>query len=151
MALKLLFNIEWWAHVIDTPEVIKIIVFKRGTLIGLNLVILTGGHICPSSILGLKEKWKNLQKKEKKNIISDVMKRIIPIFKPFKTSVWCNPWKVTSRITSFHQANAEMARIAFTIKKIFLKLKNNWKFKLKANSMASSEATKGQGLIDTIW
>lgn len=85
--LKLLFSKEWCAQVIEAPDEIRIIVFNKGTLIGLKLTTDTGGHVCPSSILGLKEKWKNLQKKEEKNIISDVMNKIIPNFKPLITSL----------------------------------------------------------------
>lgn len=79
------------------------IVFKRGTLIGLNLIIEIGGHVWPNSILGLNEKWKKLQKNERKNITSDVIKRIIPNLRPFKTSFECKPCKSTSREISFHQ------------------------------------------------
>ena len=85
--LKLFFNKEWWAQVMDTPEETKIIVLRRGTLIGLNLIIDRGGHIWPSSMLGLNEKWKKDQKKDKKNIISDVINKIIPNFNPFITNI----------------------------------------------------------------
>lgn len=84
--LNLFFIKEWWAHVIEAPEEIKIIVLRRGTFIGLNLMIEIGGHACPISMLGLKEKWKNLQKKEEKNIISETINKIIPIFNPLITS-----------------------------------------------------------------
>lgn len=38
---------------IVNPDLIRIIVFKRGTLIGLKGLISVGGHIIPISILGL--------------------------------------------------------------------------------------------------
>jgi len=45
----LLFRIEWWHQVTDTPEEIKSKVFSRGILIGLNGIILLGGQACPNS------------------------------------------------------------------------------------------------------
>lgn len=48
----------WWDHVTDTPDEIKISVFNRGTLIGLNLLILLGGHVWPISMLGDALSWK---------------------------------------------------------------------------------------------
>jgi len=41
---RLFFIIRWWAHVIENPDLIKIIVFSRGTLIGLNVSIEFGGQ-----------------------------------------------------------------------------------------------------------
>jgi len=83
--LKLPFNISWWDHVIDTPEDRSRIVFRRGILIGLNALILIGGHSCPSSTVGEILLWKNAQKNEMKKNTSDEMNRIIPIFSPFIT------------------------------------------------------------------
>lgn len=54
----------WWAHVIEIPEVNKIIVFNNGIINGLNTLIPVGGHFIPSSIIWVNLKWKNLQKKE---------------------------------------------------------------------------------------
>ena len=51
--LRFFFNIEWCAHVTENPDLIKIIVFRRGTLMGLKGLISYGGHINPISILGL--------------------------------------------------------------------------------------------------
>lgn len=53
-----IFNIEWWDQVIVNPEEIKIIVFKRGTSMGLNGLIPKGGQSWPISILGAREEWK---------------------------------------------------------------------------------------------
>jgi len=78
------------------------IVFKRGIIRGLNLWIPIGGHIIPSSIDCVSLKWKNLQKKDKKNKISDVIKRIIPIFIPINTFNEWSPWNVLSRVISRH-------------------------------------------------
>jgi hypothetical protein len=44
--------------------------------------MLTGGHTEPISIVGDKLEWKNAQKKAKKNITSETIKRIIPERKP---------------------------------------------------------------------
>jgi hypothetical protein len=48
----ILFIMEWCAHVTETPDERRRIVFSRGILIGLNEIIDIGGHICPSSIVG---------------------------------------------------------------------------------------------------
>jgi len=45
-------------------------------------LISTGGHTEPISIAGDRLEWKKAQKKAKKNITSDTMKRIIPERKP---------------------------------------------------------------------
>jgi hypothetical protein len=50
--LKFPFNISWCDHVMVTPEESNKIVFSNGILIGLNELILVGGHICPSSMFG---------------------------------------------------------------------------------------------------
>lgn len=58
----------WCAQVIEIPEVNKIIVFNNGIINGLKTLIPVGGHFIPNSIICVKLKWKNLQKKEiKKN------------------------------------------------------------------------------------
>jgi hypothetical protein len=44
--------------------------------------MLTGGHTEPISIVGDKLEWKKAQKKAKKNITSEIIKRIIPERKP---------------------------------------------------------------------
>jgi len=80
------FSISWWAHVTVTPEDRRRIVFKRGILIGLNDLIETGGHLCPSSIVGEILLWKNAQKNDAKNNTSDRMNNTIPVFRPFITT-----------------------------------------------------------------
>lgn len=74
-----MFKIEWWDQVIVKPEEIRIIVFNKGISQGLKGWIPNGGQSCPISILGAKEEWKKAQKKEKKNKISEIIKRIIPL------------------------------------------------------------------------
>lgn len=93
----------WWDQVIDNPEEISKIVFKRGILNGLKGVIWVGGHINPSWIVGANLEWKYLQKNEIKKNTSEVMKRIIPHFNPCITFFVCRPWNVLSRVTSRHQ------------------------------------------------
>lgn len=75
----------WWAHVIVTPELRRIAVFKRGIWKGLNGLIPTGGQIVPISIEGARLLWKKAQKKEKKKRTSEVIKRIIPHRRPNPT------------------------------------------------------------------
>jgi hypothetical protein len=48
----ILFIIAWWAHVTETPEERRRMVFSSGILIGLKELIDIGGHICPSSTVG---------------------------------------------------------------------------------------------------
>lgn len=93
----------WWAHVIVTPELNKIAVFKRGIEKGLIIEIPTGGQIAPNSREGAKELWKKAQKKAKKKQTSEVINKIIPHRNPSKT---LGPWKPCARdsiITFFHQ------------------------------------------------
>lgn len=78
LSLKLLVKIEWCVHVTVRPEDTKIIVLRRGISNGLKGMIPKGGQICPISIEGDKDEWKNAQKKEKKNKISDEINKIIP-------------------------------------------------------------------------
>ena len=127
------------------------IVFNRGTLIGLNLLIETGGQAWPSSMFGLREKWKNLQKKDEKNITSEVIKRIIPSFSPVNTSSKWSPWRFTSRETSFHQEKAIIVVVSINKEKNSVKLKNIWLFKVRAKKKEIKEQVKGQGLRLTIW
>lgn len=61
------------------------IVFNRGVLNGLKISIPMGGHFSPKSIRGDRLEWKNLQKKDIKKKISEIMNKIIPNFKPMVT------------------------------------------------------------------
>ena len=99
------FTILWWAQVTVAPELSKTAVFKRGTPNGFNAWTPLGGHITPISIEGDKLLWKKAQKKEKKNKISDTMKRINPIFKPFTVATVWKPKNVLSLTTSFNHRN----------------------------------------------
>jgi hypothetical protein len=53
-------------------------VFNKGTSIGSKTSIPFGGQIDPISITGAKAEAKKAQKKAKKNITSEAIKRIIP-------------------------------------------------------------------------
>lgn len=48
---------EWWHHVIEIPEEIKIIVFISGISYGLNGIIPKGGQHWPISIEGESDEW----------------------------------------------------------------------------------------------
>jgi hypothetical protein len=61
-----------------------------------------GGQSIPISAVGERALWKKAQKKEKKNIISDSINNIKPIFSPRTTKEVCMPRYVASRITSRH-------------------------------------------------
>lgn len=80
---------SWCAHVIEIPDEMRINVFSSGTFMGLNGIIVCGGHICPSSTVGEILLWKNAQKNAEKNSTSDTMNRIIPVCSPtFTFFVW---------------------------------------------------------------
>jgi len=93
---------EWWDHVTLTPEDSRIIVFRRGTLKGSKAWIPIGGHCLPSSTLGDSLLWKNAQKKDIKNITSDVMNKIIPHRRPDSTIYVWSPCSEASREISRH-------------------------------------------------
>jgi hypothetical protein len=61
------------------------IVFKKGNPHGFNTSIPCGGQTAPICIDGIKLEWKKAQKNPKKNIISDVINKTIPLRKPFVT------------------------------------------------------------------
>jgi len=103
---RLFISIAWWDQVMDTPEDSKIIVFKRGTFIGLNGEMLIGGQFWPNSTLGLILLWKYAQKNDRKKKISDVINKIILIFNPNITFEWWNPWFLASRVISRHHIYA---------------------------------------------
>jgi len=80
-----------------TPEERRRMVFRRGILIGLKEMISWGGQFCPSSTVGEILLWKKAQKKETKNKISEVINKIIPVFRPFITCLGCSPCSEASR------------------------------------------------------
>jgi hypothetical protein len=52
LPFRLFFRIKWWAHVTVTPDDTNSTVFNRGILIGLNVLIETGGQDAPISCVG---------------------------------------------------------------------------------------------------
>jgi hypothetical protein len=67
----------------------RIAVFSRGTCKGLNGWIPVGSQVDPSSIVGDNLVWKNTQKNDTKNKISDTINRIISHRRPFVTIFVC--------------------------------------------------------------
>jgi hypothetical protein len=53
-------------------------VLTKGISIALKVLIPLGGQVFPISIVGVRLASKNAQKKPKKNITSEAIKRIIP-------------------------------------------------------------------------
>jgi len=81
-----LFSIRaWWAQVTLIPEESKIKVLRSGTCVALKGRIPDGGQNIPISKVGAKLLWKNAQKNEKKNKISETIKRIMPHRNPLIT------------------------------------------------------------------
>jgi len=70
----------------------------------------TGGHIEPISIEGHKAEWKKAQKKPKNNIISDAIKKIKPVFKPFLTTLVWSPL-ITASLEISKNQNIEVKTI----------------------------------------
>ena len=134
-------------------NVIKINVINKGTSHGLNVSIPKGGHTPPISIAGDKLEWKNAQKKAKKNITSDTIKRTIPIRNPYSTDFVWFPSNVLSLTTSRHQINI------IKIKKNKLVNNKNWPWLYPWKYItppvvvpnAAIEVIKGHGLGSTKW
>ena len=99
---RLAFRRLMWARVMVIPESSRRQVFRRGTAKGFRGSIPTGGQVHPISGAGARALWKKAQKKAKKNITSDAMKRTIPVRSPWATCDVCIPWKTASRRTSRH-------------------------------------------------
>lgn len=74
-----------WAKVIVSPERRSREVFNRGTANGFRGSIPIGGQVHPVSGVGASALWKKAQKKARKNIASEIMKRIIPTRRPRAT------------------------------------------------------------------
>lgn len=92
----------WCAHVTVIPEAKRTAVFSKGIEKGLMALIPVGGQTQPNSVVGESLLWKKAQKKAKKNITSETMKRIIPHRRPVVTKEVWNPIIVPSRIMSRH-------------------------------------------------
>lgn len=90
-SLKFDFIILWWAHVIEAPDDRRMIVFRRGTWKAGIVEIFFGGQDIPKSMFGDRDLWKNAQKNDEKNRISEAMNRTIPHRRPFTTIRVCSP------------------------------------------------------------
>lgn len=118
---RFLLIILWWQKVTVTPEANKTTVFKSGSWKGFKAETPTGGHEQPSSAVGDSLLWKKAQKKDTKNITSEIINKIIPIFSPVVTATVWNPKTVPSRTTSRHHWNEQRNKTA-NAKKSSLKI-----------------------------
>jgi hypothetical protein len=103
VVLFFLWRRAWWAQVTEIPLDSNTKVLRRGIWNGFIAWMPAGGHLAPNSKLGARLLWKNIQKKEKKNSTSEVIKRSMPKCSPSITFSGWNPWKDLSRETSRHQ------------------------------------------------
>jgi len=143
--------ISLWVQVTDTPDLTKIIVFNKGTFIGLKELMYLGGQFNPISILGEILEWKYAQKNEKKNKTSEVINRIIPIFNPFEIIEKCEPCFVVSAIIFVHQKKADVVKITVNKIKFIFKLFVN-PHKIYDTMFHEIKAFKiGHGLGVIIW
>ncbi len=86
-----------------------------------------GGQEFPISIFGDNLLWKKAQKNEIKKNTSEIINKIIPHFKPFKTKMVCFPWRVPSRQISRHHWYIVKIIIKYPIiNKLILKLWNHF-------------------------
>lgn len=148
---QLLFNKNWWVHVIVTPEVNRITVFNKGTWNGLKGKIPHGGQTDPNSIVGLNLEWKKAQKKEIKNNTSLIINKIIPTIKPLNTTLECNPWKLLSRITSRHHNNEIIITNDNELNNKSISKNENILIKPLTTPKVPNPINKGHGDIFTIW
>lgn len=141
------YSTEKCLQVKDIPLHKRITVFNKGTSYHNKGTTPVGGHLIPTSIEGANLKWKNAQKNEKNNITSLTIKRNIPIFKPFITSIEWSPLKVDSPIISrTHIKDTTANSKNETIIKYPL-LDTN----LTGRPIAANLANTGQGLTSNKW
>lgn len=148
---KLLFSREWWHQVIDTPDDKSNSVLSNGIFTGLNGVIGWGGQNWPNSTAGDILLWKNAQKKEVKNKISDRINISIPICNPTVTCFECAPWVPVSKKIFFHHLRDTIdkdKRVTDKTECLFLCIH---KIIPLVSLIAAKEESKGQGLFSTIW
>lgn len=147
-----LFSIKlWWAHVTETPEERRMMVFNKGIWKGLNAEIFFGGHSIPTSIAGANLEWKKAQKKEMKKRTSEVINKIIPSRMLVSTSKgWC-PWREASRDTSRHHWVDVTKRIIIPAYIRILDFPWNHLTVPDVIIKAPRAPVRGQGLWSTIW
>ena len=147
----LFFIMEWWAQVTVIPEESKITVLRRGIWKGFIAWIPRGGQMFPISIVGANLLWKNIQKKDTKNKISEIINNNIPARKPLITWVLWYPWRDLSlEISLHHLVIAIIKSKAFNSKRKLL-----WfiiiKITLASEFIAKIPTIRGHGLGEIIW
>jgi hypothetical protein len=152
LELFLLFiNIEWWAHVKETPEDSKITVLRNGVWNGLKASINRGGQTEPREGVGDRLEWKNAQKKDKKKNTSDTINKAMPNFNIVTTVFECQPSMVLSRTISRHQrrdVNNKLIKLTeIRVKSLVTIIRIRLAVKLKA----LMDLIIGQGLMVIIW
>lgn len=136
----------------ENPDLIRMIVLRSGTLIGLKGLISWGGQDCPISMLGPILQWKYPQKNLVKNKTSDIMNKIIPILIPSITFVTWRPSLFASMDVFFHQLaeiyTSKRAKIALEVFVVF-----TYMLKIVKSIILYIiiDDIKGQGFIDTLW
>lgn len=110
-----------------------------------------GGQSNPNSTSEEFETLTKVQKKDKKNIISEIIKKSIPNLRPTLTEKQWSPNILDSRSTSRHQDTDKKNN-----KKIEIKTKKkppplNHITKPAIKFKAKKETKRGQGLISTKW
>lgn len=92
-----------------------------------------------------------VQKNDRKNITSDVMNKIIPIFRPPFTGVLCDPLILDSRSVSRHQRKdkSQVSKIDENVKPH----PNLWNHKINETIRFNlvNDETRAHGLISTVW
>ena len=105
----------------------------------------------PNSIFGDKLLWKNLQKKDTKKKISEIINKIIPHFNPLITYIVCNPWNAPSRVISRHHWYIVNNIIIIpNINKLILYWWNHFT-NPETNIIALIAPVNGHGLKSTKW
>ena len=116
---------------------------------GSNASIPKGGHKHPNSTLGDRLLWKKAQKKDIKNMTSEVINNIIPQRSPISTMFVCRPWNDPSREMSRHHwyITSNIIRI-LTLKRSIDLLWNQTTIPV-VSPVAEIDANKGQGDTST--
>jgi len=141
----------WCDHVKLTPLDNKIAVFNKQISKGLKLKIPTGGQTLPSLSVTDRLLWKNLQKNEKKNITSEVIKKSIPNCILVITLNKWRPWNLLSRTTSCHHLYIIIKVLNNPINKLEISLIKNHFTKPLANKKTLNDPNKGHGLFSNKW
>jgi len=140
----------WWAQVTLTPDLSRIKVLSKGPWKGLKAVSINGGHTPPTSWAGVKEEWKNVQKKAAKKQTSLRMKRSIPNLSPSTIKGEYSP-PTDSDTTSNHHANIWTRRMIIIMKKNTAVLNLNQNKKLASRPNPVTLVQTGHGDILTKW